>query len=218
MYVSAAKLDATHFVIGYEQYSMTPYITRGKVVVGVTDGATAISSFGTPVTLINKGSYFSVSTVDSTHFVAAFQDGDNSWYGTVIIGTTNGATTISLGLPIVFNAGNASYVSASSLSTTSFVIAYQDGGNSSFGTAIAGDPSKAGSAVGIAQASASSGATVSVVVAGVSDIHVGLTAGSLYYSTRAVAITITNTGYPVGVALSTTEIMVNPQGDTTSAF
>ena len=84
-------------------------------------------------------SYPYVSALDSTSFVAAYMDAGNSSYGTAIIGTISG-TTISYGSEYVFNSASTLYAGpfVSALDSTSFVMAYQDGGNSLYGTAIIG--------------------------------------------------------------------------------
>ena len=77
---------------------------------------------------------------NASQFVVIYKD-----YGTTgiplkaIVGTVSG-TTITFGTPVVFNSGNSTYPSISFDPNTSgkFVIAYKDGGNSNYGTAIVG--------------------------------------------------------------------------------
>ncbi|MCK4592644.1 fibronectin type III domain-containing protein, partial [Candidatus Parcubacteria bacterium] len=83
-------------------------------------------------------SYTSVSTLDSTHFVAAYNDVGNSNYGTAIVGEVSGTTISSYGAENVFNSAITSYISVSTLDSTHFVVAYKDEGNSNHGTAIVG--------------------------------------------------------------------------------
>ena len=83
--------------------------------------------------------FISVSILDSTHFVVAYRDESNSHYGTAIIGTVSNGDDIAFGSEYVFNtAGNSYYISVSTLDSTHFVVAYKDGGNSNYGTAIIG--------------------------------------------------------------------------------
>ena len=63
----------------------------------------------------------------------AYRDNGNSNYGTAQILTING-TTITAGTETVFNSGNTYYISATALSDSKVLMAYQDDGNSNYGT------------------------------------------------------------------------------------
>ncbi|NBW69618.1 MAG: hypothetical protein EBR47_13315, partial [Betaproteobacteria bacterium] len=70
--------------------------------------------------------------------VIAYADGGNSSYGTAIVGTVSG-TSISFGTAVVFESANTTYIACAYDATNQkIVIAYADGGNSSYGTAIVG--------------------------------------------------------------------------------
>ena len=70
--------------------------------------------------------------------VIAYQDRDNSDYGTAVVGTVSG-TSISFGTPVVFESANTSYIESTFDSTNEkVVISYRDNGNSYYGTAIVG--------------------------------------------------------------------------------
>ena len=70
--------------------------------------------------------------------VIAYQDRDNSDYGTAVVGTVSG-TSISFGTPAVFESANTGNIRVTHDSTNNrVVIAYKDTGNSSYGTAIVG--------------------------------------------------------------------------------
>ena len=70
--------------------------------------------------------------------VIAYSDGGNSSFGTAIVGTVSG-TSISFGTPVVFRSAVTTEVSTTFDSNLNkVVIAYSDGGNSYFGTAIVG--------------------------------------------------------------------------------
>jgi hypothetical protein len=81
-----------------------------------------------------------VAALSDTKFVVAYRDEGNSGYGTAIVGQVSG-TTISYGSESVFDSVVANYVSVAALSDTKFVVAYADGGNSWYGTAIVGQVS-----------------------------------------------------------------------------
>ena len=110
---------------------------KGKAIVG-TVNSSAIS-FGTAVEF-NAGEtddYIS-STFDSNSntVITVYNDRSNSDYGTVNIGTVSG-TSISYGGETVFNTGTTNHIGSSfDSNVNSAVIAYQDAGNSSYGTAI----------------------------------------------------------------------------------
>jgi len=130
-FVSA--LDSTSFVMAYQDGGNSLY---GTAIIGTVSGTTI--SYGSEYVFNSANtSNPSVSALDSTSFVVAYMDVGNSYYGTAIIGTVSG-TTISYGSEYVFNPSEASYVSVSALDSTSFVVAYKDVGNSSYGTAIIG--------------------------------------------------------------------------------
>lgn len=75
---------------------------------------------------------------NSNKVVIAYNDNDNSQYGTAVVGTVSG-TTISFGTPVVFQASVVFYVAATfDSSENKVVIAYNNFGSSGQGTAIVG--------------------------------------------------------------------------------
>ena len=131
-------------------------IVQGGTVSGITDPfGTVTSSYGTPTTAISA--YQSESKVlayDSANnrLVMAYKDGGNSDYGTAVVGELSG-TSITWGTPVVFESattGSAAMDIAFDSNVNRIVIAYQDQGNSSYGTAIVGSVSGTGSGSTIA--------------------------------------------------------------------
>jgi len=122
-------------VIVYRDYDNSSY---GIAVVGTVSGNGI--SFGTPV-VFNSATTNHISVAyDSANgkIVIAYQDGGNSNYGTAIVGTVSG-DNISFGMPVIFNSADTSHTSATYDSNSSkIVVAYRDGGNSNYGTAIVG--------------------------------------------------------------------------------
>ena len=120
-------------------------LSSGQTVVLNTDGTVstvtgAVEGAGTPVVFESAATYNIGSTYDSTNgkVVIAYQDGGNSNYGTAIVGTVSG-TSISFGTPTVFESALSDYNSATYDSANGkVVIAYQDNGNSNFGTTVVG--------------------------------------------------------------------------------
>jgi len=135
---SRCAFDSTNgkVVISYTDAGNSNY---GTAVVGTVSGSSI--SFGTPVVFESATTYTNSVTFDSTNgkVVIVYRDVGNSSAGTAVVGTVSG-TSISFGTPVVFNAG---YTHGMSIAFDSgngkMVIAYRDqGGNSSYGTAIVG--------------------------------------------------------------------------------
>ena len=176
--------------------------------VGVTpEGA------GTAVVFESASSSYISATYDSTNnkVVIAYSDAGNSSYGTAIVGTVSG-TSISFGTPTVFESATSNYISATYDSTNNkIVIAYEDDGNSSYGTSVVFTvgSSNSSSFIGITDAAISSAATGTVIVqGGVSTSVTGLTANTDYYVQGDGTISATVSTVPAGRALSTTSILL----------
>ena len=108
----------------------------GTAIVGTVSGTSI--SFGSSTTFNDFTDSMSV-IYDSINqkIVIAFRDNALS-NGQAIVGTISG-TSISFGSPVEFESGNASQISATFDSTNGkVVIAYQDQGNSNYGTAVVG--------------------------------------------------------------------------------
>ena len=111
---------------------------KGKVVIGTVSGTSI--SFGSPVTVTgNRAADQSVVfDPDSGNVVLFYQDTDNSYYGTAIVGTVSG-TSISFGSAVVFSSSNNNYNSAVYDTSTDRVYnSYTDAGNSNHGTGVVG--------------------------------------------------------------------------------
>jgi hypothetical protein len=97
-------------------------------------------SFGIEATY-NAGdtNRMSVTPLDSTRVVIAYEDVGNGSFGTAVVGTISGKT-ISFGPEWVFNPAGTQVrrLSATTLDSSHVVIAYRDMVNSLFGTAIVG--------------------------------------------------------------------------------
>ncbi len=132
-YCSATTLDATHFVIAYQDRGNYYY---GTAIVGTVSGS--IITYGSEYVFNSAPTrYCSAITLDTTHFVVSYRDEDSSlYYGTAIVGTVSGST-ITYGSEYIFNSASTSYISATALDVTHFVVAYDDD-YSSDGFAIVG--------------------------------------------------------------------------------
>ena len=124
-------------VVAYQDAGNSNY---GTAVVGTVSGTSI--SFGTPVVFESQDSDQCAITFDSASnkVVVVYQDdgGDNSRYGTAIVGTVSG-TSISFGSPVIFESANTDSITASFDSNVNkVVIQYRDGGNSDYGTIVFG--------------------------------------------------------------------------------
>ena len=111
---------------------------NGKAVVGTVSGTSI--SFGSTVTFNSTSIQFTSANYDSVNnkTIVSYRDLGNSSYGTAVVGTVSG-TSISFGSEVIFNSATTVYQSATYDSTNNkIVIAYRDGGNSEYGTAIVG--------------------------------------------------------------------------------
>jgi len=122
-------------VIAYKDVGNSNY---GTSIVGTVSGTSI--SFGTAVVFESALIRAISSVYDSTNerVVIAYGDRGNSDYGTAIVGTVSG-TSISYGTAVIFESATTNNCSTTYDSTNDrVVVAYQDGGNSSYGTAIVG--------------------------------------------------------------------------------
>ena len=137
--------DAREISIGYEPAANKVVIAYaednsyyGTAVVGTVSGDSM--SFGTPV-VFNNGAIGNMSfTYDSiaNRVVLSYSDNGNSRCGTAVVGAVSGNTII-FGTPVVFNTERSDSTSAAYDPVANKVfIAYQDFGNSVYGTVVAG--------------------------------------------------------------------------------
>ena len=145
--------------------------TAGKLLISYRDGGnsnygTAIVatisgtsvSFGTPTVFESANALYISSAYDASNnkTVIAYRDNDNSSYGTAVIGTISG-TSVSFGTPVVFEAGATNWTNTVyDSSNNKIVIAYSDGGNGGYLTAIVGTVNGTSISFGSASASAQS--------------------------------------------------------------
>ena len=114
--------------------------TNGRAAVGTVSGTSI--SWGSLVafqTGPNATGHISCAFDSSANkVVIAYQNGNNSNYGTAIVGTVSG-TSISFGTATVFESSATEKTSCSyDASAQKIVIAYVDGGNSNKGTVVVG--------------------------------------------------------------------------------
>ena len=131
--------DSTNnkIVIGFYYHNGSANI--GTAIVGTVSGTSI--SFGSPASIAGSSvpTYLSLAyDANAQRVVASYRDANNSDYGTAVVGTVSG-TSISFGSPVIFESANSPHVASTFDSNANkVVIAYQDAGNSSKGTAIVG--------------------------------------------------------------------------------
>tara|TARA_R110000822_G_scaffold21567_2_gene68108 strand:- start:954 stop:2405 length:1452 start_codon:yes stop_codon:yes gene_type:complete len=136
LWISAAYDSSTNkIVISYRDGGNSSY---GTAIVGTVSGSSI--SFGTAAVFESAATTYIATTYDSANnkIVIAYSDGGNSSYGTAIVGTVAG-TSISFGTAVVFESASSPYIATTFDSTSGkILIAYQDQGNTNYGTAIVG--------------------------------------------------------------------------------
>ena len=113
---------------------------KAKARVGTVDTSDNSISFGTIAIANNAATNYPFATFDSNSnkVVVLYADDGNSGHGTGVVGTVSG-TDISFGSGTVFESANTYYISATfDSSNNKVVVAYNDGGNSGYGTAVVG--------------------------------------------------------------------------------
>jgi sugar lactone lactonase YvrE len=213
-YISAI-FDSTNnkIVISYRAAASSNY---GKSAVGTVSGTSI--SFGTPVVFQSASTYYTSAVYDPTNnkVVIAYRNVGGSNYGTSVVGTVSG-TSISFGAAAVFESAQSNYISATYDSTNNkVVIAYQDSGNSGYGTGIVFTVGSSNNTdfIGITAEAISSAATGPVnVYGGINAAQTGLTIASDYYvqTDGSIAAGATSIPYDISSAAYTQNFSVSSQ-------
>nr|NQU91074.1 hypothetical protein [Bacteroidota bacterium] len=119
--ISVAKLDATNFVIAYQDYVISRY---GTAIVGSLTNDNEIAFGSEYVFNLAISEKTSVSVLDASKIVVTYADGGNGYDATAIVGTISGSV-ISYGSEFVFNS-QADYLKSTSTDATHFVAVYRD--------------------------------------------------------------------------------------------
>lgn len=135
---------------GTYTFTASGAISSGDVVVLNTDGTISVAgntyavinppTAGSEVVFESARSEYVSSVYDSSSnkIVIVYADVGNSFAGTAVVGTVSG-TSISFGTAVVFDADACGAFSTTfDSSSGKVVVAYQDGGNSAYGTAVVG--------------------------------------------------------------------------------
>ena len=187
-------------------------------VVG-TVSATSIS-FGTTATVQSlASSYISDPAIsfspDARKVVLVYMDASTSNHGTYAVGSVSG-TDITYETPVVFAAATTERNGICyDTNADKFVIAFEDGGNSNYGTSlvfqVASTNVTSTNFVGIANAAISDSAAGNITVRGGlitnSDLAT-LTIGSTYYVQDGGTLSTTTSSVVAGLALSATTLLL----------
>jgi len=122
-------------------YADTADSNKGKALVGTVNSSNNSISFGS-ATIFETGNTQQISNVsfdsNSNRVVVAYNDAGNSNRGTAVVGSVSG-TSISFGTPVVFENATTNYLTTTFDSNSNkVIIAYSNGGDSGYGTAIVG--------------------------------------------------------------------------------
>lgn len=131
-YVSVVKLRTNAFVV-FRTNSGATGANNVIATYHTVSGSTISIPSSTTNILTNSGTYVSASQLDTDKVILCFRDSVTTT-GKAIIVTYSG-DALSKGAEVEFNAAATAYISVSALSSTSAIVAYQDGGNSNYGTA-----------------------------------------------------------------------------------
>jgi hypothetical protein len=110
---------------------------KGTVVVGTVSGSSV--TWGTPVVFEEGRTQWTSAAFDSVNgkVVISYQDQDNSFYGTAVVGTVSG-NSISFGTPVVFQSSETTYIDTSYDSSAGAVVVNFLDGTDASGNVIAG--------------------------------------------------------------------------------
>ena len=110
--------------------------SNGTIEVVASGGSSTVISAGSPTVFESADSEWnSVTRLTDTTAIVTYRDNGNSGYGTACILTVSGSS-ITSGTPVVFESASTYYISVIRLTDTKALVAYQDRGNSSYGTSV----------------------------------------------------------------------------------
>ena len=129
-YISVTTLSGTQALVCYQDNGNN---NRGTACILDIVGSTITPAI--PVVFESGNTTgISVTTISSTQAIVCYRDAGNSSLGTACILDISGST-ITPATPVVFNSATSESISVTTLSSTQAIVCYQDGGNSSYGTA-----------------------------------------------------------------------------------
>lgn len=190
---------------------------KGKAAVGTVSG-TGIS-FGTPV-VFESGAIGETTTsydASTSKIVIAYEDDDNSDYGTVIAGAVSGTSITFETALVIENSATDEFGSVYDANAERVVIFYEDEGDSNKGKSVVFQAASTTTNlttenyIGITDQAYTDGQDATVAVVGCIDRNqTSLTAGQQYFVQRdgTLALTAATPSVVAGTAISATELVV----------
>ena len=212
-YMSAVyDSNAQKIVVAYRDGGNSNY---GTAVVGTVSGTSI--TFGSATVFESADIPFLSAVYDSKNqkVFIAYEDTGNSSYGTFVSGTVSG-NSISFESPAVFDSTDSDKIAAAyDANAERVVIAYRDGGNSEYGTAVVVRPASTNltseNFIGIAEYAASDTETATVLIkGGVSTTQSSLTAGQTCFvqGDGTIATSADSPSVTAGTAVTSTKLIV----------
>ena len=210
---AVTRLTDTKFLVSYTDSSDG---SKAKSIVGTISGTSV--SFGSAATFAtpNSSQYATVSALSETKVIIAWSDTPSGSRGRAIVGTISG-TSISYGSAVNYDTSSVIRHSIAALSDTKFVIAYQDGGNSSYYTAICGTVSGTSITLGTAVVfNAANSQNYWPVATKINENQCGITFGDSANSVHGALIigTASGTSLSFGTKIIYTSSFSRPAGAT----
>ena len=190
---------------------------KGKAAVGTVSG-TGIS-FGTPV-VFESGAIGQTTTsydASTSKIVIAYEDDDNSDYGTVIAGAVSGTSITFETALVIENSATDEFGSVYDANAERVVIFYEDEGDSNKGKSVVFQAASTTTDlttenyIGITDQAYTDGQDATIAVVGCIDRNqTGLTAGQQYFVQKdgTLALTAATPSVLAGTAISATELVV----------
>jgi hypothetical protein len=115
--LSIASFDNLHFVIALFGYA----------VAGSVDEATLAITQGASIDLGVAPTYWSICTMDSTHFVISLADYSSPYKGELVAGSLSGSTTLTMDAQgvVIFDTHEISYTGICRLTSDYFIVGFK---------------------------------------------------------------------------------------------
>ena len=121
--VAITALSSTKIAIAYRDYGNSSY---GTAIIGDVSGT--VITFGSEYVFnAEKTSYIPITVLSSTKIAIAYQDVNNSYYGTVKYGYLIDETTLIFSEKYIFNKASTSYLDITFLEQDNIILAYNSG-------------------------------------------------------------------------------------------
>jgi hypothetical protein len=190
-HISACVLDSSRVLVAYQDVGNSSF---GTAIVLSISGTTITAPSPAFVFESASTNYISACVLDSSRVLVAYRDSGNSSYGTARVLSISGTTITALSPAFVFESASTSYISACVLDSSRVLVAYRDGGNYDYGTAIvlsiSGTTITAPSSAFVFKSAATT--YISACVLGSSRVLVAYTDGGNFGYGKAIVLSMSN--------------------------